>query len=256
MGFSADWLRLREPADRAARDPDLLARAARCLSEGQVVLDLGSGTGSTARAFAAQGFDGLRWRFLDNDPALLDIAQQDFPAAEVVTGDLADIDALPLNGVGLVTASALLDLMPRDWIAALAVRLRAAQLPLYAALSYDGHMRWSPQTPGDAAVTTHFNTHQRGDKGIGAALGPDAGTEAARLLGAEGFEVALADSPWRIGPDQTALHLELIAGIGTAAAEAGLASAADWTAARRASISRSQAEIGHTDLLALPPGRT
>ena len=45
MGFSADWLALREPADHAARDGDLLAAAAQVA--GAVIVDLGCGTGST-----------------------------------------------------------------------------------------------------------------------------------------------------------------------------------------------------------------
>ena len=77
--FQVDWLSLREPADHAARDAALLDRAARCVSPGMRVLDLGSGTGSTARAFSSGGFDELQWCFLDNDPALLQIAKAQHP---------------------------------------------------------------------------------------------------------------------------------------------------------------------------------
>ncbi len=49
MSFTADWLALREPADQAARNHDLLMRAGRCVAAGKTVLDLGSGTGSTAQ---------------------------------------------------------------------------------------------------------------------------------------------------------------------------------------------------------------
>ncbi|MGY9047181.1 hypothetical protein P775_24200 [Puniceibacterium antarcticum] len=253
MGFTADWLSLREPADLAARNADLLARAAACVPADAVVLDLGSGTGSTARAFAAMGHDALRWRFLDNDATLLAVARQTHPGAECVQGDLGAVEDLPLQGVGLVTASALLDLMPLPWVAALAGRLRAAAIPFYGALSYDGHMGWTPAHGEDAAVTARFNAHQRGNKGIGAALGPDSGAQSARVFAAEGFEVTLADSPWVIGPDQAALHAALLEGIAAAATEAGHATADVWLAARRASVAQSQAEIGHSDLLALPP---
>jgi SAM-dependent methyltransferase len=252
VSFSAEWLALREPADLAARNDALLVRAAAQVATGGTVLDLGSGTGSTARAFAAHGFTDLRWRFFDNDPALLDIAAQQTRHAECTVGNLADIDALPLEDVALVTASALLDLMPQHWVDALAQRLSQAGIPFYAALSYDGVMRWTPQLEEDDAITAHFNRHQSTDKGIGPALGATSGAQSATALGGCGFDVHLADSPWIIDPDQAALHAELVSGIGAAAAEAGMERTDDWTQARREIVETSQAVIGHTDLLALP----
>lgn len=252
VAFSADWLALREPADLAARDADLLTQAAALVDEGGIVLDLGSGTGSTARAFRACGREQLLWRFFDNDPKLLDIAGSQFAQAELVVGNLADVDALMLDGVALVTASALLDLMPRDWVTALGKRLRQEGIPFYAALSYDGEMRWTPPLPQDKAVTAHFNLHQCSDKGIGGALGPESGAQSAEVLRGLGFDVKLADSPWTLGTDQAALHAELLEGIGTAATEAGLPEGTEWAKTRRAMVKNSQAMIGHTDLLALP----
>lgn len=255
MGFSAAWLSLREPADLAARDPALLAQAAACVPEGGLVLDLGSGTGSTARAFSAQGFDGLRWRFFDNDPALLAEAARHSPQSEQVLGDLADINALPLEGVSLVTASALLDLMPQDWVDALAAKLWQARIPFYAALNYDGQMRWVPEMPLDGAVTEHFNRHQCTDKGIGIALGPRAGVQAADTLRSSGFDLSMVDSPWALGSAQTTLHGDLLDGIGAAAAEAGLDAAPGWAQARRGLLEQSEGVIGHTDLLARIPAQ-
>ena len=59
---------------------------------------------------------------------------------------------LPLDGVRLVTASALLDLASAAWVEALAERLAAAGVGLYAALSYDGRTEWEPPLAGDAAA--------------------------------------------------------------------------------------------------------
>ncbi|KIN71095.1 Methyltransferase type 11 [Sulfitobacter guttiformis KCTC 32187] len=255
MGFSAAWLGLREPADLAARDPSLLEAAGACVPEGGLVLDLGCGTGSTARAFASIGFSDLRWRFFDNDPALLAEAARNIPQAEMALGNLVDIDVLPLEGVSLVTASALLDLMPQCWVEALADKLWQAGIPFYAALNYDGRMGWTPELPLDGAVTKYFNRHQRTDKGIGIALGPKAGAEAALALRSRGFNVTFADSPWRLGAAQATLHAELLGGIGSAAAEAGLNDAAEWALARCAAVEKSEGMIGHTDLLAIVPAR-
>ena len=47
MAFSAEWLALREPADRAARDAGLLRRAAAAAGPAPVIMDLGCGSGAT-----------------------------------------------------------------------------------------------------------------------------------------------------------------------------------------------------------------
>lgn len=251
MGFSAEWLALRDPADRAARDLALARRAAAAAGTAPLIVDLGCGTGATWRALSPVLPAGARWRFVDNDPALLAIAAAAAgDGAETVTADLADLDALPLEGATLVTASALLDLVSAQWVAGLVARLG---VPFYAALSYDGRMDWSPDDPRDAAITSAFNRHQTGDKGLGPALGPNAADHAARTFGAAGFTVTLADSPWRLGPEMAALQRELCSGIAAAAAEAGLSDAADWGRARSASATASHCIIGHLDLLALPP---
>jgi SAM-dependent methyltransferase len=253
VSFDPAWLDLREPADHAARDPALLAMAARHLGDGLAV-DLGCGTGSTLRAFGALGATA-RWRMIDNDPLLLDLAQaRAGRGVEVHMGDLGDLEALPLAGARLVTASALLDLMPAGWIAGLADRLAAAGAGLYAALSYDGAMAWEPPLDEDLKVMAAFNAHQRGDKGLGPALGPDAAPAMAAALRARGFHVAMAPSPWRLGPDAAPLQAALVAGIAAAAGETGLASATAWGQARRAASVTSLASVGHWDLLALPAG--
>jgi SAM-dependent methyltransferase len=254
MGFDADWLTLREPADARARDADVFRRALRLVGPGATLLDLGCGTGATARAFAANGASDLNWRLLDNDPELLARAAATHPQATTHVADLADIDALPLEGVQLVTASALLDLVSKDWVARFAARLARARIPFYAVLSYDGRMHWDPAAPLDAEVTAAFNAHQRGDKGFGPALGPDAGDTAAGIFGDQGFDVTLGQSPWRLDPQDAALHEALLSGIAEAATEAGCDAASAWLTRRRGDLANVRAEIGHVDLLAVPRG--
>lgn len=254
MSFDATWLDFREPADRAARDPALLAAAVRHLAgaSAPLALDLGCGTGATCRALAGR-LPGLRWRLVDNDPALLDVAAARCPGAETVTLDVADVDALPLAEVRLVTASALLDLGGAAWVHRLARRLARSRIGLYAALSYDGGLTWDPALPDDAAVAAAFNAHQRSDKGLGPALGPEAAPTVARALAAQGYDVRVAASPWRLGPRDADLHIALIDGIARAAAEMRVDTAA-WAQARRAASGSCRAIVGHVDLLALPQG--
>jgi SAM-dependent methyltransferase len=256
MGFSADWLALREPADRAAREVALARKVCATQPAAPVVVDLGAGTGATRRALAGFLPASTEWILVDNDPALLESAAHDGGAkVRTVVADLNDIGALPLDGASLVTASALLDLVSRDWLAALIERLRALRLPIYAALSYDGRMTWTPASNLDPPVVAAFNRHQRGDKGFGPALGPDAAREAARLFREAGFGVEIADSPWRLDAGHAELQRELMEGIAEAACAAGCDAAGPWLKHRLSQLDRATCEVGHADLLALPlPG--
>jgi SAM-dependent methyltransferase len=255
VAFSAEWLALRDPADRAARDARLDDTAARAGGPAPVILDLGAGTGATARALGPRLPAGTAWRLVDHDAGLLAHATAAVPGSVAVTADLAAPDALaalPWDGVTLVTCSALIDLVSADWLDRLATLLAARRLPFHAALAYDGQMEWDPADPADAAVTAAFNRHQRGDKGFGPALGPAAAGHLRAALAARGFRVATAPSPWRLGPADAALRAALVDGIAAAAAEAGEAAAPGWAARRGAAAGAGTMTVGHSDLLALP----
>lgn len=255
MGFSATWLALREPADHAARDDGLLAAAAAAAGPSPVIVDLGSGTGSTLRAFAPVLQRAAAWRLVDSDPALLaQAAASAGPDVALHELDLRRLDALPLQGASLVTASALLDLCSRDWLVSLATRLKEQSVAFYAALNYDGVMHWSVPDADDAEITAAFNRHQRTDKGFGPALGPDCAQIAAAVFAQAGFTVTEADSPWVLGRGEAGLQRQLCDGIAGAAAEIGVTGAHQWAARRHALVEGGQCHIGHRDLLALPPG--
>jgi len=250
LGFSEQWLALREPADHAARDKSLLARAAAAAGPSPVVLDLGCGTGSSVRAISPLLPAGASWRLLDKDPVLL-AAAGDAVSGEVslYCQDIEALEELPLAGVTLLTASALLDLVSKQWLLELAQLVR---VPLYFALSYDGEMSWDPQDSRDEMVTTAFNLHQHGNKGLGPALGPEAATQAVKVFGEAGFQVLTAKSPWLLGPGDQLLQSQLVSGIAEAAHEAGETQALDWGRHRIEQAVSASCRIGHTDLLALP----
>lgn len=252
MAFTADWLSLREPADRSARDPALRHAAATAAGSDALIVDLGCGTGSTLRAMGQELPPGARWVLVDNDPDLLEHAASLAPAqTETHRANLADIGALPIEHATLVTASALLDLVSDQWIRSLANTLT---VPFYAALTYNGEMRWSPSDPRDDAITEAFNRHQHSDKGFGVALGPDAATRAPEIFAEAGWRVIEGDSPWRLGNGLTDLHQELVRGIAGAARDAGEAGAMEWGEDRVAWAEHTSCVVGHTDMVAFPPG--
>jgi len=252
MSFSTAWLDLRESADNAARDASMLAEIHDVLtrSPDPLVVDLGSGTGSTLRAI---GDVEARWRLVDHDPALLvEAARRSGDAIETVELDLTRTADIPLDGATLVTASALFDLGSAAWIDAVADRLAASRTALYAALSYDGVLDWHPADPDDAVIRDAFNAHQRGDKGFGPALGPSGASYLAEAMRKRGYRVTTAASPWILGAEDAELQRALVAGIADAARELHVASVDGWLARRLETAPTTRCRVGHLDVLALP----
>jgi SAM-dependent methyltransferase len=249
-GFSSDWLALREAADRAARDPGLMARLADWAAGRRLrVVDLGCGTGATWRALSPH-LPGAEWLLVDHDPALLQEAARR-TGAKTRRADLARDIASVLAGADIVTASALFDLCSRKWVDQFVAAL-PAPAAVYGALSYDGREVWRPAHPLEDRALAAFHSHQYGDKGFGLSLGPAAAAHLAMRLEASGRTVATARSDWRLGPEDRPLIAALADGAAEAVAETGAlkeAELTDWRAARRAAQS---VEIGHLDILALP----
>jgi len=252
MSFSTEWLDLRESADNAARDASMLAevRAFVARSSSPVVVDLGSGTGSTLRAI---GDVEARWRLVDHDPALLtEAARRSGARVETVELDLTRTADIPLDGAALVTASALFDLASAAWIDAVADRLAASRTGLYAALSYDGVLEWNPAEPDDQVIRDAFNAHQRSNKGFGPALGPLGANYLADAMRKRGYRVTTAASPWVLAANDAELQRALVTGIADAARELHVASADAWLSRRLETAPTSRCTVGHLDVLALP----
>lgn len=275
-GFDASWLDLREPADHAARSKTVLDAVAEAF-EGRdhvTVADLGSGSGSTLRALGPRLGRSQAWTLLDNDFALLahartrlaawaDDAREDGDALVLTKGgariavrtEVVDLhrDPLPASAAAsdLVTASALFDLVAESWLNSFVTHLAASKRPLYAALSYDGAMRFEPAHPLDAAVVAAFNRHQTTDKGFGAALGPSATMTLGWLAKRAGYDYRMGESPWRLGPDQRPLMAELLAGIAGAAAELpdGPEGVTEWLVFH---ADADMIEIEHADVFLTP----
>jgi hypothetical protein len=265
-GFASDWLALREPADLRARDAGLLARAADCVAGRcpATVTDLACGTGATRRAMGTRLPASQRWRLVDHDAALLQRALSMPVPAGIdrlpLRADLArEVEAVVALDADLVATSAFLDLVSDAWLRRLATALARHRRPLYAALSYDGRVACGPADPLDARVLAAFDAHQRRDKGLGGALGPDAAEAAALRLRQAGFDVTLARADWRLDEGDSLLQRRLIVGWHDAVAQTGHVDAVSldaWLGRRLAAVDegRSRLVVGHLDLLALPAG--
>jgi hypothetical protein len=262
--FSAEWLGLRESHDIAARNPAVLEAVKNAFRD-QVaisVLDLASGTGSTLRALHACLPPRQEWTLVDNDPAHLAQAASlaaSFQAKVIAkTLDLDHgIERAFAGSFHLVTASALLDLVSSAWLDRLMVLVSARQLPIYAALTYDGRAVVEPVDSSDMEILASFNAHQRSDKGFGPALGPAAASEFAASLARHGYVSVQGRSDWILGTNDHAMQEAVfMAWAGAAEGPSATAAAQEWLARRRAQIveGRSTLRVGHLDSFAYPMG--
>jgi hypothetical protein len=208
-----------------------------------VIHDLGGGSGAMGRWLAPRLPGPQHWVVHDRDPALLELAVANPPAEATVEARLSDITRLTprdLAGASLVTASALLDLLTADELAAM---LRAcAGLPMLLTLTVTGRATLSPAEPLDARIGAAFNDHQRRD----GRLGPDAVEQLP--AGA-----VVRPSPWRLDAAHADLMAEWLDGWITAACEQEPALAVEAAAYReRRSAGKLAVTVDHADVLVLP----
>ena len=261
----ADWLRLREPADADARAGELVDRLRDRLTGDRplVVHDLGSGTGSMARWLAPRLPGPQHWILYDRDPGLLDRARAEPPRAadgspvELSTrqADITRLTAADLAGAGLVTASALLDMLTAEETDRIVAACAGAGCPTLFVLSVVGRVTVDPADPLDAEVAAAFDDHQRRTVDGRTLLGPDAAAATVAAFARHGVDVTVRPSPWRLGPARAALTAEWFAGWLDAAVEQRpeLADrAAEYGRRRSAQAAAGEltVTVGHDDLLA------
>jgi hypothetical protein len=261
-GFSSQWLDLREPYDRRARNATVLDAVAKAFAERGTcnVADLACGTGSTYRALSPRLPAGQRWRLYDNDLSLLARAGGAVNLTTVPLDLSRDLEAALDGPVDLVTTSALLDLVSEAWLERFATETATRRLPLYAALSYDGRVEFDPTDQLDHAIAAAVNAHQRTDKGFGPALGPQAAKAAVERFERLGYSVVQGMSDWVFQPDDKDIQRETLSGWATAAREFGelpLADVIGWLTRRRDIVTagRSTIRVGHVDFFAVPVGK-
>jgi len=265
--YAPEWLELREGPDAAARAGDLLdplrIRLANLPGKaGLVIHDLGCGTGSMGRWLAPRLDGPQHWILHDRDPYLLHFAAVASPRSaadgsrvtvETRRGDVGLLTPDVLAGASLVTASALLDVLTREEIDTLAAACTGAGCPALLTLSVAGRVELTPSDPLDAEIAEAFDAHQRRD-GL---LGPDAVTVACEAFAERGATVRVHPSPWRLGPEESALTAQWLRGWVGAAIEQRpeLSERAERYLRERLAACEAgelRVVVHHSDLLALP----
>jgi SAM-dependent methyltransferase len=265
---SSGWLTLREPADAAARAPELVHEARTHLpTDGMVVVyDLGCGTGSTARWLAVQLNGPQHWVMVDRDAELLAVAVTNPPehaadggrvTIETRRRDITRLAPHELGGAALITASALLDMMTGKELDRFVDTCAGAGCPALVLLSVTGQVELEPPDPFDHRVREAFNAHQRRTVDGERLLGPDAVGAAVDRFQRLGVDVLVRPSPWRLGPGQRALQAAWFTGWLAAACEQapGLVAEAAPYARRRLADAAAGAlwvTVHHQDLFVRP----
>jgi SAM-dependent methyltransferase len=268
---SGEWLALREPADAAARSPELVEHLGRRFpARGHLVIhDLGCGTGAMGRWLGPRLPGPQHWVGHDRDADLLEVAAVHLPGpaadgtAITVDARQSDITRLhpgELAGASLVTASALLDLLTADELAGLVTVCAGAGCPVLLTLSVVGRVDLTPADPLDSRVAAAFDAHQRRATERGRLLGPDAVAVAVEGFRRLGAEVLVRSSPWRLGGFEAELAVEWLAGWMDAACEQQVELAAETEAYGRRRLAQAAAgqlavTVYHADLLVLPRRR-
>ena len=268
-GFPLHWLDLREPHDHRARSNEVLealrdwrkrVAAGRALR----IVDLGCGTGSTARYLTGRLTGPLQWCMVDNDPDLLAVAATSSvaghePSPCLIRVNLADADpGHLLEHHDLVAASALLDLVSQSWLERLWDAAETREVALLAALAYDGRIVIEPAHPVDPIIVRLVNRHQTRDKGFGPALGPSATAALAILARRAGWTVLVSRSDWVFAREQNhEIAGLLLTGWADAAREVHplLGSAIDLWLHDRLTAAALRIRVGHQDLFACPPAQ-
>ncbi|MEV4631009.1 class I SAM-dependent methyltransferase [Micromonospora sp. NPDC049523] len=263
---SAAWLGLREPADAAARAPELVEPVRRHLAGSPltVVHDLGTGTGSMGRWLAPRLSGPQHWVMYDRDADLLEHAKAEMTdtaadgapvTVETRQRDITRLSAEDLAGASLITASALLDMLTVEEIERIVAVCADAGCPTLLTISVIGRVALTPADPLDPEITEAFNAHQRRTVGGRMLLGPDAAQATVEAFGRRGVDVTVQSSHWRLGPEQADLTAEWFDGWLGAACEQRpeLTGPAAPYAARRlaeAAAGRLGVVVEHNDLLA------
>ncbi|MBW7470093.1 glycosyltransferase family 4 protein [Marinobacter sp. F4218] len=274
--FDREWLRRREGSDHAARSERLTLDLARWVrtaypahpqrngpGAGVSIVDLGAGRGSNALYLIPRLLVPQRWLLLDQDAGLLDEAQERLTAPDVeVSQSVVRLGEDSLGRhipaeVGLVTASALIDLVSENWLKALVKAVVTRQSALLVVLSYAGRFELDPPHEHDDRLRALVNRHQHRDKGVGRALGAEATRVLKDLMEDSGYTVSVADSPWCLEPGNASLTGRLLEGWVQAADEqdpCGAEWLSDWLATRETQLAAGtlSVTVHHLDLLALP----
>jgi hypothetical protein len=194
----------------------------------------------------------------------LAIAEPPGPAADGATvtveatpSDVTQLAPHDLADTSLITASALLDMLTAEELAALVTVCASMGCPILLTLSVVGRVELTPPDPMDSRVAAAFEAHQRRTTDRGPLLGPDAVALTVRELDRLQAEIFVRPSPWRLGASEAKLAAEWFIGWIGAAREQEPELTAQTGDYRHRRLAQAEAgglavTVEHADVLAMP----
>lgn len=253
---AVEWLAARELADSRSRSTMLAKAFADAVRPDDLIVDLGSGTGTNIRYLERYLSSKQKWLAIDNDSVLLEQASVRLPRDRVTfaTRNLAsDLQSVPSGPGVAITASAFLDITSKEWLVQLAHH--CCDSPLLIAMSAASQPIWHPIDEFDEPIRLQLDTHQRADHGFGPSLGIDAVQFLAQQLRDQGCHVTLRPGNWTLDSSDDALISLMINGVmrrvqvGPNALDAH-----GWQQRRQDQLQSGELRLvlKHMDLLSLP----
>jgi SAM-dependent methyltransferase len=251
-----DWLAAREAADARSRSDELATAFSRVLDPDDLVVDLGCGTGANLRYLDPFLLTSQKRFGIDQDSEMLSQAMARLPSSRFKFEKMnlvTDLRRVPAGNGVAVAASAFLDMTSEDWLTQFADHCHDS--PLLVAMSVAGQPEWDPVDDLDEPIRSRIESHQRSDHGFGPSLGPDATMYLADQLRADGCQVTLRQSDWKLGPQDYSLIEMMIGGVARRVESSNdPLDARGWANRRRSQLQQNELSlvVKHLDLLSIP----
>ena len=173
--FNNDWLFYREKIDSISRNKKIIEKINRYFKDYKIlsIADLGCGTGSNYRYMYPKIKVKQKWDMIDisfesikefkkitaNTNKIININYKKFDL-------IKDIKKFKFENYDLITGSAYLDIMPKEWFYEFKKQNLNTKV-IYFSINYDGYFKFYPKHKDDEYVLQLFNKDQESDKGIG-----------------------------------------------------------------------------------------
>ena len=180
--FNNNWLKLRETVDKKSRNLKIIQLINKKFDNNTPVsiIDLGTGTGSNFNYLKPKLKFSQNWVFTDISLNSINYFKQNLKLSNKIIKTkfqifdvINDLDKIKFKSFDIVTGSAFLDILPKNWFYKFHKFNSKTEIVLFA-LNYNGDFKFLPKHKNDKIIVNLFNKDQKTDKGIGnKAVGPN-----------------------------------------------------------------------------------
>ena len=180
--FNNNWLRLRETVDKKSRNLKVIKLINNKYNhkDNIKIIDLGTGAGSNYNYLKPKFKFNQDWLFTDISSNSMNYFKENLKLSQKITSTkfkifdvISDLDKIKFNNFNIVTGSAFLDILPKNWFYKFHKYNLKTDIILFA-INYNGSFKFFPKHKYDKNIVNFFNMDQKTDKGIGLkAVGPD-----------------------------------------------------------------------------------